>query len=191
MLALRIAKCIEQGMELEAILAITMLSEDERVRILSAVTKKTTSKARSAGIGAYIEARKRYLLLPGETEPRLGPGAPRGLVELAQELGIPKADETLEEAYAVYRDELKKANAFDFDDLVAGGMRLLAPSVREGRFRTELFAIGNPNQAIYGFRGSDRRLLERFLNDYLQAGVYRLEHSFRCAQGILGAADAT
>lgn len=91
----------------------------------------------------------------------------------------------------MYRDELKKANAFDFDDLVAGGMRLLTSSVRDGRFRTELFAIGNPNQAIYGFRGSDRRLLERFLNDYLQAGVYRLEHSFRCAQGILGAADAT
>ncbi|MDR2019656.1 MAG: ATP-dependent helicase, partial [Treponema sp.] len=51
-----------------------------------------------------------------------------------------------------------------------------------------LWAIGDPNQAIYGFRGSDKRFIERFLDDYPGAAVFRLSHSFRCAAPIINAA---
>jgi DNA helicase-2/ATP-dependent DNA helicase PcrA len=192
-----------------------ILDEEERYAILETIA----GRAKARKLGAYIEERKRYLLLPGESAPRLGPGAPDGLPELAAELGLPPIDAELDAAYAAYRDALRKARALDFDDLVAGTVRLLSArpetlaSLRD-RFRAvfvdeyqdlnfaqyalvrilapaasaELCVIGDPNQAIYGFRGSDRRFIDRFLADYPGAAVYRLVKSFRCAPSIIGAA---
>jgi uncharacterized protein (TIGR00375 family) len=51
-----------------------------------------------------------------------------------------------------------------------------------------LWVIGDPNQAIYGFRGSDKRFIDRFLEDYPGAGRFRLTRSFRCAVPIINAA---
>jgi DNA helicase-2/ATP-dependent DNA helicase PcrA len=53
-----------------------------------------------------------------------------------------------------------------------------------------LFAIGDPNQAIYGFRGADSRFLGRFLQDYPRAAVYGLKASYRCSSTILKASAA-
>ena len=193
-----------------------LLDEEERFRILEA---DSGSRARAARLGAYIEIRKRFLLLPGEAEPRLGPSAPAGLAELADALGLPRADAQLEEGYANYREALKRTARLDFDDLVAGAVRLLCarPDLLgycRGRHRAvfvdeyqdvnfaqyalvrliappgaDLFAIGDPNQSIYGFRGSDPLFISRFTVDWPEALVYRLERSFRCAAPIIEAAD--
>jgi superfamily I DNA/RNA helicase len=61
-------------------------------------------------------------------------------------------------------------------------VRLLV-SEREGN----LFAIGDPDQAIYGFRGADVGFINRFLDDYPQASVYSLKKSYRCSHIILRA----
>ncbi|HOU61774.1 MAG TPA: UvrD-helicase domain-containing protein [Rectinema sp.] len=189
----------------------------------------TTSRSRKIKrLASYIEERKRFLLLPGDERPRLGPSSPAGLAELATELGCPPSNGSnpeLELAYARYRDQLKQTHALDFDDLVAGTVRLLAArpallaSYRERfhaifvdeyqdvnfaqyalirllvpdqnpveHYARELYVIGDPNQAIYGFRGSDKRFIERFVVDYPGAAVYRLLKSFRCAPGIMAAA---
>jgi DNA helicase II / ATP-dependent DNA helicase PcrA len=176
---------------------------------------------------SYIESRKRFLLLPGERKLRLGPGAPMGLEETLDVLGLPVFDETLDAGYAAYREALKAAGALDFDDLVSGTVRLLAarPEILSAyriqyRFifvdeyqdvnfaqyallrllvpggmeagvpgNRQLFVIGDPNQAIYSFRGADRRFIERFKVDYPDATVYSLSRSFRCAPAIIGAAS--
>ena len=189
----------------------------------------TTSRSHKIKrLASYIEERKRFLLLPGDERPRLGPSSPAGLAELATELGCPPpngSNPELELAYAHYRDQLKQTHALDFDDLVAGTVRLLAArpallaSYRERfhaifvdeyqdvnfaqyalvrllvpdqnpveHYARELYVIGDPNQAIYGFRGSDKRFIERFVIDYPGAAVYRLLKSFRCAPGIMAAA---
>ena len=189
----------------------------------------TTSRSHKIKrLASYIEERKRFLLLPGDERPRLGPSSPAGLAELATELGCPPSNGSnpeLELAYARYRDQLKQTHALDFDDLVAGTVRLLAArpallaSYRERfhaifvdeyqdvnfaqyalvrllvpdqnpveHYARELYVIGDPNQAIYGFRGSDKRFIERFVFDYPSAAVYRLLKSFRCAPGIMAAA---
>jgi DNA helicase-2/ATP-dependent DNA helicase PcrA len=202
-----------------------ILDEEEREAFLksaAAPAKGGAGRGRQKlrRLASYIEERKRFLLLPGDRMPRLGPAAPGGLAELATELGVPPFDADLDAAYAHYRNELREAHALDFDDLVAGTVRRLAArpemlSAYRSRFRsvfvdeyqdvnfaqyalirllapaadsTDLCVIGDPNQAIYGFRGSDRRFIERFLADYPDAAVYRLARSFRCAQGIIGAA---
>jgi len=52
-----------------------------------------------------------------------------------------------------------------------------------------LCAIGDPNQAIYGFRGADVRYIRQFQDDYPNAAVYRLTTSFRCTDSILKASQ--
>jgi uncharacterized protein (TIGR00375 family) len=51
-----------------------------------------------------------------------------------------------------------------------------------------LWVIGDPHQAIYGFRGSDTRFIDRFCYDYPQALRFQLSRSFRCAAPISRAA---
>jgi superfamily I DNA/RNA helicase len=52
-----------------------------------------------------------------------------------------------------------------------------------------LFVIGDPDQAIYGFRGADVRFIREFLKDYPGAALYRLTRSYRCTQTILKASS--
>ena len=68
-------------------------------------------------------------------------------------------------------------------------IRLLAPGGKAGGGDSpSLCVIGDPNQAIYGFRGSDKRFIDRFLLDYPEAGCFELSRSFRCAAPIIKAA---
>ncbi|GHV81727.1 DNA helicase [Spirochaetia bacterium] len=90
-------------------------------------------------------------------------------------------------------------------------IRLLAPNDDEAateqaesqppelqRSSQELRVIGDPNQAIYGFRGSDKRFIDRFTQapslrtegpaDYPHARQFHLTRSFRCAAPVIDAA---
>ncbi len=49
-----------------------------------------------------------------------------------------------------------------------------------------IFAIGDPNQAIYGFRGADKSIIDRFKSDYSPV-IYRINTSYRVPQNILEA----
>ncbi|MDR2447363.1 MAG: UvrD-helicase domain-containing protein [Treponema sp.] len=120
--------------------------------------------------------------------------------------------------YGAYQDRLRKEAAYDFDDLVTETVRLFAEHPRilshyRNRFRfifvdeyqdinfaqyalirlltaetTSLWVIGDPNQAIYAFRGADKRFIAGFMTDYPEARVFRLTRSFRCAAPIIAAA---
>jgi uncharacterized protein (TIGR00375 family) len=52
---------------------------------------------------------------------------------------------------------------------------------------SNLFVIGDPNQAIYGFRGADVQFISRFEKDYPEATTYELKKSYRCTDSILRA----
>ncbi len=61
-------------------------------------------------------------------------------------------------------------------------VRLLVPE------RTDnLFVVGDPDQAIYGFRGAEARYIQEFRQDYPNAAVYQLKQSYRCTEIILKA----
>lgn len=101
-----------------------VLGEEEREELLTRAAGR-----RARGLGSYIEARKRGLLLPGEREPRLGPGAPADLAAVLAPTdapGDPGFDPDLDGLYGDYRARLKAEKALDFDDLPAGAVRLLA-----------------------------------------------------------------
>jgi DNA helicase-2/ATP-dependent DNA helicase PcrA len=62
-------------------------------------------------------------------------------------------------------------------------VRLLSKPSGEG-----LFVIGDPNQAIYGFRGADWRFFSQFQVDYPSVRILRLSRNYRSQGNILTAA---
>ena len=140
-----------------------------------------------------------------------------------QELYLQSADpktEKIAHLYEEYRKELRKANAFDFDDLLLEATRLLksVASVREHynrRFhyllideyqdtnrpqyelmrmlagaRHNVCAVGDEDQSIYSWRGADIRNILEFEKDFPEAKIIRLEQNYRSTQNILEAASS-
>ncbi|HEV2214231.1 MAG TPA: UvrD-helicase domain-containing protein, partial [Terracidiphilus sp.] len=125
--------------------------------------------------------------------------------------------ERIAHIYKSYRDELRKNNAMDFDDLLLEAVRLLKSSseVREryqrryryllvdeyqdtNRPQYELMkllagehknvcAVGDEDQSIYSWRGADIRNILEFEQDFTNAQIIRLEQNYRSTQVILEA----
>src|SRR5205823_1422451 len=122
--------------------------------------------------------------------------------------------------YEVYEKKLRAANALDFDDLLLWPALALKndPELRaelDARFQYVLIdeyqdtnkaqyamarglsidypnicVVGDPDQSIYKWRGSDIRNILDFENDFPQARVITLGENFRSTKSILQAADA-
>ena len=73
----------------------------------------------------------------------------------------------------------------EFQDINPAQYRLVRALAPRG---ASLFAIGDPDQCIYGFRGSDPALMDRLRQDHPGIQVIRLTRSYRCPQTILDAA---
>ena len=56
---------------------------------------------------------------------------------------------------------------------------------------SDLFLVGDPNQAIYGWNGADPNLLNDFERREAGAQIYRLRQNYRSTPQILGLADVT
>ena len=87
---------------------------------------------------------------------------------------------------ATYRQRYDHILVDEYQDLNFGQDRLLRQLSPSGR---KLFVIGDPDQSIYGFRGSDIRYFNRFLASYPGASITRLTRNYRSTQTILDAAN--
>jgi uncharacterized protein (TIGR00375 family) len=54
---------------------------------------------------------------------------------------------------------------------------------------SNLCVIGDPNQAIYGFRGANVQFINNFRKDYPKTSVFSLKTSYRCTENILKASQ--
>ena len=138
--------------------------------------------------------------------------------EVYLQSGDPKT-ERVAHIYEVYRQELAKSNALDFDDLLLYAVRVLKASgeTRErynrryryiqvdeyqdtNRPQYELMrmlagsehnvcAVGDEDQSIYSWRGADIRNILEFEQDFPEARIIRLEQNYRSTQNILQAAS--
>lgn len=83
-----------------------------------------------------------------------------------------------------YRKRFKHIFVDEYQDINYGQYRLarlLSPSQKD------ICVIGDPDQSIYGFRGSDVRYFNRFIQDYPEAKVIRLNQNYRSSRTILEA----
>ncbi|MEZ4864621.1 MAG: UvrD-helicase domain-containing protein [Caldilineaceae bacterium] len=124
----------------------------------------------------------------------------------------------LSERYGRYAAALRANRLLDFDDLLLQTVRLLESRADlceqvQARFRwisvdeyqdinyaqyrllrlltppaSNLCAIGDPDQAIYGFRGAQREYFMQFQQDFPTAQIRRLHQNYRSTQTILDAA---
>lgn len=124
------------------------------------------------------------------------------------------------QVYKMYQEELKKADAMDFDDMIVNTVRLFeqCPDVRDyyqRRFRyvmvdeyqdtnhaqfrlTQLLAeghrnicvVGDDDQSIYRFRGATIENILSFEYQFRNAVTIRLEQNYRSTQTILDAANS-
>ena len=98
------------------------------------------------------------------------------VVKLAQSNPLIQAN--LREQYQwVLVDEFQDINKIQYDLL----------NILCHKEDSNLFIIGDPNQAIYGFRGSNRKFISHFIEDYTSSRVYKLKTSYRCSEHILKA----
>src|SRR6059036_2328899 len=128
-------------------------------------------------------------------------------------------DQTVADVYQLYQRRLFASNAVDFDDLLMLTVDVLErfPDVREkwqqafryilvdeyqdtnhAQYRLlqllaekhrNVFAVGDPDQSIYGFRGADIRNVLEFEHDFPGAYSIALEQNYRSTQHILDAAN--
>jgi DNA helicase-2/ATP-dependent DNA helicase PcrA len=128
-------------------------------------------------------------------------------------------EEKIAHIFKIYKDELFKANALDFDDLLLETVRLLKSSVevRErynrkykyilideyqdtNRPQYELMkllgkhgnvcVVGDEDQSIYSWRGADIKNILEFEKDFPNTQIIRLEQNYRSTQTILEGASA-
>ncbi|WP_263408198.1 ATP-dependent helicase [Terriglobus tenax] len=129
-------------------------------------------------------------------------------------------EEKIAHIFEIYKKELAKANAMDFDDLLLETVRLLKSSqeTRERynrRYRYLLIdeyqdtnkpqyelmkllsgehhnvcVVGDEDQSIYSWRGADIRNILEFEKDFPEVKTIRLEQNYRSTQVILEAAGA-
>jgi len=127
-----------------------------------------------------------------------------------------KATAVTADALAAYQRSLALHNAIDFDDLIALAVRALESDpglaaryrerfphisvdefqdVDEQQYRLltligapNLCIIGDPDQAIYGFRGADASCFDRFRREHPDATVARLARNYRSSGTIVTAA---
>jgi superfamily I DNA/RNA helicase len=118
--------------------------------------------------------------------------------------------------YAAYDERLQTCGARDYDDLLLDLLELLRvgthPPVAIRHLLVDefqdvnavqyelvrnlagdgrgLFVIGDPDQAIYGFRGADPRFFDRLRHDCPATSVHRLRRNYRSADHVVAASAA-
>ncbi len=73
----------------------------------------------------------------------------------------------------------------EYQDLNHGQYRILRALAADPE--ADIFVIGDPDQSIYGFRGSDSACFTRFAEDFPTARTIRLTRNYRSTAAILGA----
>jgi DNA helicase-2/ATP-dependent DNA helicase PcrA len=185
----------------------TIYDSADQVRVVKAIVEEEgwdPKRFVPRGIHAQISSAKNQLVDPEEYARRVGSFY----------------EQTVADVYGRYQERLHRSNAMDFDDLIMVTVRILEsfPEARvkwQKAFRYVLvdeyqdtnhaqyrllqllagehrnvFAVGDPDQSIYAFRGADIRNILEFERDFGGAQTIALEQNYRSTNAILRAANS-
>jgi len=185
----------------------TIFDEDDRTALIRRLLEERNISAKlfpARAVQAVISAAKNKMLSSAQLAASAGFDR---LAEIAAELMDPLAA------------ALKRQNAMDFDDLMLHPLTLFREHPDRlawwrGRFSFVLvdefqdtnraqyelvrllgahgnvFAVGDDDQSIYGWRGAEVRNMRQFQSDFAESRIVRLEENYRSSQLILDAANA-
>ena len=129
-------------------------------------------------------------------------------------------EKIVEKVYLRYEEKLRVGNSFDFDDLLVLPIKIFRENndvleKYQNKFKYVLIdeyqdtneaqyilsklisskyrnicVVGDPDQSIYSFRGSNYRNILNFEKDYQDAKIILLEKNYRSTSNILNAANS-
>jgi len=141
-------------------------------------------------------------------------------LEFSRQAGEAPGRRQIADLYTAYETELRRNNAFDFDDLLVEVVRqfdrhpeilqkyqqrfehLLIDEYQDtnkpqyllcrqlSTHHRNICVVGDDDQSIYQFRGADIRNILDFERDYADAHIVRLEQNYRSTARILASANA-
>ncbi|MGH3023709.1 MAG: ATP-dependent helicase [Gaiellaceae bacterium] len=185
----------------------TIYDQADQVRVVKAIVEEEgwdPKRFVPRGIHSQISNAKNQLVGPDEYANRVGSFY----------------EQTVAAVYERYQRRLHASNAMDFDDLIMQTVEILErfPEAREkwqkafryvlvdeyqdtnhAQYRLlqllagthgNVFAVGDPDQSIYAFRGADIRNILEFERDFGGAQTIALEQNYRSTNAILRAANA-
>ncbi len=85
-----------------------------------------------------------------------------------------------------YREGFKYVSVDEYQDIDENQYKLIRLLVPE---TGNIFVIGDPNQAIYGFRGGDAKFFNNFTADYPNAQIINLKNNYRSTNSIVDASN--
>ena len=183
----------------------TIYDTDEKVKLLKqciAALDMDSKTVKPASVESAISRAKNDLLMPDD------------YAKAAKDF----YEQEIAKVYARYEQEMRARHALDFDDLLVRMVHLLekdktARQTLSDQFRFvmvdeyqdtndaqyriirdltrahgNLHVTGDPDQAIYGWRGANIRNILSFERDYPKAKVVVLERNYRSTKTILAAA---
>ena len=184
----------------------TIYDEDDRISLIRRLMDQqghSTKLFPPRGVQSVISAAKNRMISPAE---------------LAASASFDRLTRVAAEVYTALGPALKAANAMDFDDLLLHPLTLFREHPErlrayQSRFsfilvdefqdtnraqyqlvrllgaHGNVFAVGDDDQSIYGWRGADVRNMQDFLKDFPAAKLIRLEENYRSTQIVLDAAN--
>jgi len=180
--------------------SFVIFDDDDQIKLIERLLKDT-------GLDEQISPRTILSRIDRAKNRGLDPAAPTG-----------SFDDVIERIYPLYKAQLAKENAVDFNDLLLKVIELFdheaAARVLKVRFRhvlvdefqdtnkvqyqlvwrfaeatRNLTVVGDDDQSIYAWRGAEPRNLLDFDRDFPDARVIKLEQNYRSTQTILDAAN--
>ncbi len=185
----------------------TIFDSDDSLTVVKRILKEMNLDPKQynpRGIRSKISSAKNELVMPEEYE----------------KFVTNEYEEVVYKVYKQYQKKLKTNNSLDFDDLLIMPIELFNKNKEilkryQERFNYVLIdeyqdtneaqyiltkmisaryknicVVGDENQSIYSFRGSNYRNILNFEKDYNDAKVIMLEENYRSTKNILDAANA-
>lgn len=90
------------------------------------------------------------------------------------------------EIQQLYRERFKYTSVDEYQDIDENQYKLIRLLVPENG---NICVIGDPNQAIYGFRGGDSKFFQNFTQDYKNAQPISLKNNYRSTGNIVDASN--
>ncbi|MBW2410383.1 MAG: ATP-dependent helicase, partial [Deltaproteobacteria bacterium] len=191
---------------------MTIIDDDERRRLVSEALKRAQTKDKKismkpqTALRNIIEAKQR-ILDPDEYERRAGAAEDSQIRQTGEIYRIYQQILSIQQLHdyedlifnvvrllesdldvsQTYRQIFRHIFVDEYQDLNQGQYRIiraLAPPESPNR---DICIIGDPDQSIYGFRGSNVEYFKRFGRDYAGAQVIHLARNYRSTKTILDA----
>ncbi|MEO8448872.1 MAG: UvrD-helicase domain-containing protein, partial [Gemmatimonadota bacterium] len=184
----------------------TIYDEDDRLALIKRLLEQRSHSVKlfpPKQVQSLISSAKNRMQSPES----LAASAPQPLIQVAADI------------YTALGPALKAQNAMDFDDLMLHPLTLFREHpdtlryyqsrfsyvlvdefqdtnraqyelVRALGAHRNVFAVGDDDQSIYGWRGAEVKNMRDFQSDFTSAKLVRLEENYRSTQIVLDAANA-